>query len=221
MRGATFISGSLLDLLLFVCLFCFLGPHHLDVPPLGVELELWPLTYTTATTMPDGSYIYDLHHSSRQHWILNCWSRPGIEYASSWILVGFETHWAMTGNTTLGFWGLGFFFSYFFSFFATQAVCGNFGARDQTCATQQWPEPRQWEPRTLNWLGHQRTPANFLYYIVFSTVKTLKQNDSDTWEIKILFRSQDYGCIFFFFFCPHPWHENVPGPGTEPKPQQW
>ena len=47
--------------------------------------------YTTATTPPDPSHICNLHHSSGQRWILNHWARPGIEPASSWILVGFVT----------------------------------------------------------------------------------------------------------------------------------
>ena len=35
--------------------FWFLGPHlwHMEVPRLGVELELQLLAYTTATAMPD------------------------------------------------------------------------------------------------------------------------------------------------------------------------
>ena len=37
----------------------------------GVELELQLLAYTTATAIPDLSRIYDLHHSSGQHQILN------------------------------------------------------------------------------------------------------------------------------------------------------
>ena len=51
-----------------------------------------------------------------------------------------------------------FFFVFFFFFFATQAVCGNSWARDWTYAAQQQPEPQQWELRSLNPLGHQRTP---------------------------------------------------------------
>ena len=38
---------------------------------LGVELELQLLAYATATAIPDLSRIYDLHHSSGQHQILN------------------------------------------------------------------------------------------------------------------------------------------------------
>ena len=37
-----------------------------------------------------------LHHSSQQCWILNPLSSPGIQPASSWILVGFVNHGATT-----------------------------------------------------------------------------------------------------------------------------
>ena len=55
------------SLLLFF-FFVFLGPQlqHMEVPRLGVELELKPLAYTTAMAMPDPSHICDLHHSSWQ-----------------------------------------------------------------------------------------------------------------------------------------------------------
>ena len=43
----------------------------MEVPRLGVELELQPPAYTTATAMPDPSCIRDLHHSSPHHQILN------------------------------------------------------------------------------------------------------------------------------------------------------
>ena len=51
----------------------FLGLHlgHMEVPRLGVKSELQLPAYTTATTMPDLSCICELHHSSRQRWILN------------------------------------------------------------------------------------------------------------------------------------------------------
>ena len=54
--------------------FCFLkGPYlqHMELPRLGVKLEVQLLAYTTATTMQDQSFVYDLHHSSRQRQILN------------------------------------------------------------------------------------------------------------------------------------------------------
>ena len=45
--------------------------QHMEIPRLGVESELQPLAYTTATAIPDPSLVCNLHHSSRQHWILN------------------------------------------------------------------------------------------------------------------------------------------------------
>ena len=41
----------------------------MEVPRLGIKLELQLLSYTTA--MRDSSHICDLHHSSRQCQILN------------------------------------------------------------------------------------------------------------------------------------------------------
>ena len=43
----------------------------MEVPRLGVEWELQPLAYATATAMSDLSLIFELHHSSQQCWILN------------------------------------------------------------------------------------------------------------------------------------------------------
>ena len=58
----------------FVCLFvCFLGLHpwHMEIPRLGVQLELQLPAYTTATATQDPSRVCDLHHSSWQRQILN------------------------------------------------------------------------------------------------------------------------------------------------------
>ena len=44
-------------------------------PRLGVELELQQLAYTTASATLDPSHVCALHHSSRQHGILNPPSR--------------------------------------------------------------------------------------------------------------------------------------------------
>ena len=44
---------------------------HTDVPRLEVELELQLLTYATVTATQDPSRIFDLHHSSQKHLILN------------------------------------------------------------------------------------------------------------------------------------------------------
>ena len=53
--------------------FFFLGLHlwHMEVPRRGVELELPLSVYTTAAATPDLSHVCDLHHCSRQCWILN------------------------------------------------------------------------------------------------------------------------------------------------------
>ena len=58
---------------LFIYLFCFLGPHwqYVEVPRLGVQSELQLPSYTTATATWDPSHGCSLHHSSRQHSILN------------------------------------------------------------------------------------------------------------------------------------------------------
>ena len=42
-----------------IIIFSFLGPHlrHMEIPRLGVELELQLPDYATATTMPDLSWI--------------------------------------------------------------------------------------------------------------------------------------------------------------------
>ena len=55
----------------FCFFFAFLGPHpqHVEVPRLGVELELQLPVYTTATATPDPNCVCDLHHSSRQRQI--------------------------------------------------------------------------------------------------------------------------------------------------------
>ena len=57
--------------------FGFLGLllWHTEVPRLGVELELEPPAYTTATATPDLSLVCNLHHSSWQQWILTTLSK--------------------------------------------------------------------------------------------------------------------------------------------------
>ena len=53
--------------------FCFWGPHvqHMEVPRLGVELELQMPGYTIATATWDPNCVCNPHHSSRQCQILN------------------------------------------------------------------------------------------------------------------------------------------------------
>ena len=75
----------------------------MEVPKLGVELELELQAYTTATAMPDLSRICDLHHSSQQRWILNPLSeardRTSNLMVPSWIWF----HCTTTGTPQLHF----------------------------------------------------------------------------------------------------------------------
>ena len=92
-----FISNSLFSF------FCFLGPYpqHMEVPKLGVELELQLPAYTTARATPDLSCICDIQHSSRQHQILNPLSRARdqthVFIDTSWV----PHHWATMGMPTV------------------------------------------------------------------------------------------------------------------------
>ena len=53
--------------------FFFLPLHlrHMEVPRLGVQLELQLPAYTTATAMLDTSFMDNLYHSLQQRRILN------------------------------------------------------------------------------------------------------------------------------------------------------
>ena len=61
----------------------------MEVPRLGVDLELQLLAYTTATAMSELSHVCNLYHSSWQCWILNPLSKAKdatqILMDTSWI----------------------------------------------------------------------------------------------------------------------------------------
>ena len=60
----------------------------MEVPRLGVESELYPLAYTTATATQDLSLVCNLHHhSSRQCRILN-----PLSETKDWTCVLMDTH---------------------------------------------------------------------------------------------------------------------------------
>ena len=63
--------------------------QHMEIPRLGVKLDLHLLAYTTATATQDLSCICNLYHSSQQHQIAHPLSEARIEPTSSWILVRF------------------------------------------------------------------------------------------------------------------------------------
>ena len=45
--------------------------QHMEVPGLGVKLQLQLPAYTRVTATPALSRVCDLHNSSQQHWILD------------------------------------------------------------------------------------------------------------------------------------------------------
>ena len=61
----------------------------MEVPRLGVELELELPAYTTATTTQDLSQPYTA--APRKAGSFTHWVGPGIKPLSSWILDGFVT----------------------------------------------------------------------------------------------------------------------------------
>ena len=92
-------------IIIFFFFFCFLGLHswHMDVPKLGVELELQLLAYTTAmatsvtyTTAMATSVTYTTAPGNAGS--LTHWARTGIEPATSWFVVRFIS--------TVPWWGL-------------------------------------------------------------------------------------------------------------------
>ena len=70
------------------CFFVFLG-LHVQVPRLGVQLELQLLAYTTAMATPDLSVCH-LYHNSRQRWIPNPLNKDRdptcVLMDASWVL---------------------------------------------------------------------------------------------------------------------------------------
>ena len=80
--------------------FCFLGPlpWYMDVPMVGIQLELQVPSYTTVTVTSDPSHVWDYPIAEGQTRSLTHWVRPEMESASSWILVGYVTCWAMSGT---------------------------------------------------------------------------------------------------------------------------
>ena len=111
-------------------LFCFvfvsLGPHlwHVEIPRLGVKSVLQLPAYTTATAMRDPSRICDLHHSSRQHWILNPLSK-----ARDWTCILMYTsqihfHWATIGTPRFLSWLLQWFLCLYSSLVLSFSVTG-------------------------------------------------------------------------------------------------
>jgi len=69
----------------------------MEVPRLGVQMELQPPAYVTATATPDLSRICDLHHSSLQHQIVN-----PLSEARDWTRNLMVPNWIRFRCTTVG-----------------------------------------------------------------------------------------------------------------------
>ena len=72
----------------FYFIFVFWGLHlrHMQVPRLGVTLELQLPVCMTAIATPDPSLVCEAHGNAGS---LTHWARPGLVPSSSWMLVGF------------------------------------------------------------------------------------------------------------------------------------
>ena len=75
----------------------------MEVPGLGVELELQLATYATARATPDLSHIYDLHHSSRQRQILNPLSEARVQTCNLMVPSQICFHCATMGTPVIYF----------------------------------------------------------------------------------------------------------------------
>ena len=75
----------------FLFFFCLLGPYpwHMEVPRLGVESGLATAAglHHSHNNVGSTSSTYTTAHRNTRS--LTHWARPGIDPASSWILVGF------------------------------------------------------------------------------------------------------------------------------------
>ena len=77
----------------------------MEVPRLGVELELQLPAYTIARATPDPSHICSLRHSSLNAGSLTHWAEPGIKPEASWITSWVHFCWATAGILrSLSFW---------------------------------------------------------------------------------------------------------------------
>ena len=89
------LSCSIFSFLFFS--FCFLGPHlwYMEVPRLGVELELQLPAYTIATATWHLRCLCDLHHSSWQLWIPD-------PLSEDWTCILMDTSWICFHCATVG-----------------------------------------------------------------------------------------------------------------------
>ena len=79
MKGFFILFLFILFFKIIIIISCFLEPclQLMEVPRLGVKLELQLQAFATATAIRDPSHICSPHHRSQQHWIPNPLSKAG------------------------------------------------------------------------------------------------------------------------------------------------
>ena len=92
------VSEIVFIFILFYFIFGGLHLWHMEVPWLGIELELQLPAYATATATKDLSRIFDLHHSSWQRWILNPLIEVRDQTRNPMFPSGICFHWTTTGT---------------------------------------------------------------------------------------------------------------------------
>ena len=96
--STTWVLIGKTDRPLFLSFFLGLHPRHREVPSLGVqsELQLRPMPQPQQRQIWAASVSYTTAHGNTGS--LAHGARPGIEPASSWILVRFVIHWVTVGT---------------------------------------------------------------------------------------------------------------------------
>ena len=89
-------KGWVIFLFFFVL---FLGPHrwHMEVPRIGVVLELWLPAYSIATATQAPSRVCHLHHSSQQ-----CQIFHPLSETRGWTHILMDTSWVYYPWATMG-----------------------------------------------------------------------------------------------------------------------
>ena len=98
------VSSTFSFLSFFLLYLLFLGPHprHMEVPRSNQNCSCrWCRPQPQQSKIQDTSATCTTAHSNVGS--LTYWERPGIEPASSRILVGFVNHWATTGTPSPAF----------------------------------------------------------------------------------------------------------------------
>ena len=173
----------------------------MDVPRLGVKLELQLQPYTTAPAMPDPQPTEHL--------------RPGIEHATSWMLVRFastELRWECPHY---------FLTSFFFKRFIAgpSKDNGQLALKTNRKNHQKYQTRRYYYLHFTDWESEQRDGRPGVWIPAIFTPECEPQTHS----LKgILYSEGVYYyccCCYFCFLGPHPQHMEVPRRGAESELQ--